>query len=60
MQEARKWEEKKRQEEEYIDSLSDEEREQYLEAKRKRQEEAWNTFVSMAKIVDKMGFKKYY
>lgn len=60
IQEARKWEEKERQEQEYIASLTEEEREQYLEAKRKRQEEAFNTFVSIAKIVDGMGFRKYY
>ena len=60
MQLEREWEEKKRQEQEYLASLSDEEREQYLEAKRKRQEDAWNTFTSIAKIVEGMGIKRYY
>lgn len=60
MQLEREWEEKKRQEQEYLASLSDEEREQYLEAKKKRQEDAWNTFTSIAKIVEGMGIKRYY
>ena len=60
MQSEREWEEREKQEQEYIASLTDEEREQYLEAKRKCQEEAFNTFISIAKIVEGMGFTKYY
>lgn len=60
MQREREWEEKERQEQEYIASLTDEEREQYLEAKRKRQEDAWNLFTSIIKISDQMGIKRYY
>jgi hypothetical protein len=56
----REREEKERQEQEYLASLSDEEREQYLEAKRKRQEEAWGMFESLVKLADKMGIRKYY
>ena len=59
-QRAREWEERERQEQEYIASLSEEEREKYLEAKKKRQEDAWNTFVSIGKLVDSMGIKRYY
>lgn len=60
MQLEREWEEKEKQEQEYIASLTDEEREQYLEAKRKRQEDAWNWFTSLSKIYDTMGIKRYY
>lgn len=59
-QRAREWEERERQEQEYIASLSEEEKEQYLEAKKKRQEDAWNTFISIGKLVDSMGIKRYY
>ena len=60
MKAAREWEEKERQEQEYINSLTNEEREQYLEEKRKRQEEAWGIFESLVKLSDKMGIKRYY
>lgn len=60
MQRQREREEKEKQEQEYIASLTDEEREQYLEAKRKRQEEAWGYFESLVKLADKMGIRKYY
>lgn len=60
MQKEREWEEEKKREEEYIASLSEEEREQYLEAKKKRQEDAWNTFTSLAKTLDRMGIRRYY
>lgn len=59
-QRAREWEERERQEQEYIASLSDEEREKYLEAKKKRQEEAWKKFRILDEILDKAGIKKYY
>ena len=59
-QRARELEEQERQEQEYIASLSDEEREKYLEAKRKRQEDAWNKFTSLVRILDKAGIKRYY
>ena len=57
---AKEWEEKEKQEQEYIASLSDEEREKYLQAKKKRQEDAWNTFTSLGKILDNMGIRHYY
>jgi hypothetical protein len=60
MKRAREWEERERQEQEYIASLSEEERENYLEAKKKRQEDAWNTFTSIGKLIDSMGIKRYY
>lgn len=60
MRNAKIEEEKRRQEQEYIDSLSEEEREAYLEHKRKRQEDAWNTFTSLVNALDKYGIKKYY
>lgn len=60
MQRAREREKQERQEQEYIASLTDEEREKYLETKRKRQEDAWKMFESLVKISDKMGIKRYY
>lgn len=60
MKREREWEERERQEQEYIASLSEEEREKYLEAKKKRQEDAWNTFTSIGKLIDSMGIKRYY
>ena len=59
-QRAKEWEERERQEQEYIASLSEEEREKYLEAKKQRQEDAWNKFISMVKILDEAGIKRYY
>lgn len=52
--------EREKQEQEYIDSLSDEEREKYLEAKKKRQEDAWKTFTSIGKFLNDAGIRKYY
>jgi hypothetical protein len=60
MQRAKEWEEKAKQEQEYINSLSEEEREKYLAAKKKRQEEAWDRFRCMMSIYDKAGIPKYY
>ena len=60
MQSAREWEEKKKQEQEYIVSLSDEEREQYFEAKRKRQEESLRLFSSLGEIANQLGVRKFY
>jgi hypothetical protein len=60
MKYEREWEEREKQEQEYIASLTDEERERYLEAKRKRQEDAWEWFTSLNKIYDKIGIKEYY
>lgn len=59
-QRAKEAAEREKQEQEYIASLSDEEREKYLEAKKKRQEDAWKTFTSLGKILDNMGIRKYY
>lgn len=50
-------EEKDRKEQEFLDSLSAEEREKYLEEKHKRQEEAWNYFTSLVRVLDKNKFK---
>ena len=52
--------EHERQEQEYIASLTDEEREKYLAAKQKRQEDAWNKFTSLHKALNQFGIKKYY
>ena len=60
MQRQKEWEERERQEQEYIASLSEEERAKYLEAKKQRQEDAWNTFTSIVKILDKAGIQRYY
>lgn len=59
-QRQKEWEERERQEQEYIASLSEEEREKYLEAKKQRQEDAWNTFTSIVKFLDKAGIQRYY
>lgn len=60
MKYKREQEERENQEQEYVASLTDEEREQYLKAKQKRQEDAWTMFTSLVKLADKMGIKKYY
>lgn len=60
MKYERELKEREKQEQEYIDSLTDEEREKYLAAKKKRQEDAWNTFTSLARALDKLGVKRYY
>ena len=60
MKYKRELEERERQEQEYITSLSEEEKEKYLEAKRKRQQDAWNMFTSICKLLDKTGIERYY
>ena len=60
MQRAKAWEEEAKREQEYINSLSEDEREKYLAAKKQRQEEAWDRFSSMMRIFDKAGIPKYY
>ena len=60
MQREKAWEERERQEQEYIASLSEEEREKYLEAKRQRQEEAWEMFTSISNVLSKAGITRYY
>ena len=60
MRNAKIEQEREKQEQAYIDSLSEEEKERYLEDKKKRQEDAWNTFTSLANILDKAGITKYY
>lgn len=57
---AKELEEKERREQEYIASLSEEDKEKYLVAKKKRQEDAWKTFTSIGKFLDEMGIRKYY
>ena len=60
MQRQREREERKKQEQEYLASLTDEEREQYLEEKRKRQEESLRLFSSLGKIANQLGVRKFY
>jgi hypothetical protein len=60
MQRAREEAERERQEQEYIASLSEEEREKYLEAKNKKQEEAWEMFTSISSFLGKAGITRYY
>lgn len=59
-QRAKERAEEEKQEQEYIASLSDEEREKYLQAKKKRQEDAWNTFTSIGKFLNDAGIRNYY
>lgn len=59
-QRAKEREEREKQEQAYIASLTEEEREKYLEAKRKRQEDALKIFTSLVKMAEKMGIKRYY
>lgn len=52
--------EKEKQEQEYIASLTDEEKEKYFAAEKKRQEAALKMFSSLAQLSGKLGIKKYY
>lgn len=52
--------EKEKQEQEYIASLTDEERKKYFAVKQKRQEDALKMISSVAQIAGQLGIKKYY
>lgn len=60
MQRQKEWEERERQEQEYIASLSEEERAKYLEVKKQRQEDAWEMFTSISNVLSKAGITRYY
>ena len=60
MKYERELEEKEKQQQEYINSLTDEEREKYFAAKQKRQEDALKMISSVAQIAGQLGIKKYY
>lgn len=57
---SQQYEEKYKQEQDYYNSLSDEEKIIFNENKRKRQEEAVRLFCSLGKIANKLGVHKFY
>ncbi len=53
-------EQRKREREEYLATLTDEEREQFFKDEKKRQENSLRIFNSLVNACSTMGVKKYY
>ena len=53
-------EQRKREREEYLATLTDEEKEQFFKDERKRQENSLRIFNSLANACSMMGIRKYY
>ena len=55
-----KYKEDEQREQEYLASLSEEEREKYLEKKKQKRNESLKMASSLFSITKSMGFKEYY
>ena len=53
-------EQRKREREEYLATLTDEEKEQFFKDEKKRQENSLRIFNSLVNACSMMGIKKYY